>query len=55
MGWTIGPACWGLVAILAFLASLGTVLAYWKDKKRMGLHFLPMAAALVLTVLIGLF
>ena len=54
MGWTIGPVCWGLVAIFAFLASLGTVLAYGKDKKRMGLHFLSMAAALVLTVLIGL-
>ena len=53
-GSTIGPVLWGYLAVLAFFASLCTLLAYWKDKKKMGIHFGMMAVVLLVTLLAGL-
>ena len=53
-GSTIGPVLWGYLAVLCFFAALSTVLAYWKDKKKMGLQFAIMAAVLAITVITGI-
>ena len=54
-GSTIGPVLWFYLAVLAFFAVISTLLAYWKDKKRMGLHLLSLLAVFALTALVGIF
>ena len=53
-GSTIGPVLWGYLAVLLFFAALSTILAYWKDKKKMGVHFGIMGLVLFVTIITGI-
>ena len=53
-GSTIGPVLWGYLAVLLFFAALSTILAYWKDKKKMGVHFGIMGLVLLVTIITGI-
>ena len=54
VGFSIGFVLWGYFSIQGILSAISTLLAYRKDKKKMGVHFSIMAVLLAMIFVAGL-